>query len=131
MRSGRAGVRLEFGDGTAQTLRAVGNMARFDGGLATRGVLLQGPCADLNLIVARHGYRVRARVVELRGALAESPADGETALVVPLDAPLNVSCDAGEPFHLAPGDVAVGRYRGLASASPCRVFVAGITDNVP
>ncbi len=47
------GVELRFANGTARTLRAVGEMAEFDGALSARCELIDGPCVDLNLIVAK------------------------------------------------------------------------------
>jgi environmental stress-induced protein Ves len=126
-----AGVRLEFADGASQTLREPGDLAQFDGGLATRGVLLQGSCADLNLIVARRGYCARVRVASLGHPLTEAPAAGETRLVVPIDAPLCVTDTAGTVARLEPGDIAIGQVLRLAPESPCRVFIAGIADNAP
>ena len=123
------GVRLEFADGTSQTLLEPGDMAQFDGGIATRGVLLQGPCADLNLIVANGVGSARARVATLHGPLAEAPAAGEATVVVPIDAALRVTDEAGATARLGPGDIAIGRICALEPESPCRVFIAGIADN--
>src|SRR5580692_4018189 len=48
-----AGVRLAFAGGKQVSLLEVGNLAQFDGAVATHGKLVQGSCIDLNLIVSK------------------------------------------------------------------------------
>jgi len=46
-----SGVRLTFDGGQQTYLCNVGDLAEFDGAIATECALLSGPCVDLNLMV--------------------------------------------------------------------------------
>jgi environmental stress-induced protein Ves len=125
------GLTLRFGDGTSQRLRAPGDLAVFDGGITTHGELCEGPCADLNLIVAHGRCHADARIAALHGRLVEPTLPRVTCLVVPLDGAVALSDEAGLPVTLGPGDIAVGAGADLHAGAPCRVFIARITDNSP
>jgi environmental stress-induced protein Ves len=56
-----SGLKLEFADGQQTALRHMGDLAEFDGAVATRCELLNGPCIDLNLIVSK-SMRAEVRV---------------------------------------------------------------------
>ena len=126
---GGAGVALQFRDGSSRVLRVTGDLAEFDGGMPTRGELLAGPCADLNLIVALGRSRASVRIDVLQGAYVEPAVAGVTHIVVPLDGSIAVRDDAGHPVRLEPRDIAVGTGADILADAPCRVFIAGITDN--
>ena len=128
-----AGVVLKFsgGPGTvaastparrASELLRVGDMAQFDGGLATHCDLVDGPCVDLNLMVSKTLPEVRARVEALREAFSSSLGDGESMLVFPIDAALEVSSGAGrcvlEPWDLALLSGPEDRTVSLSSPGP-------------
>lgn len=100
--SGR-GLRLEFADGSGRELKTIGDMAHFDGALAAHCALSDGPCRDLNLMVAQD-------------LLAQDPR-GATALV------------GGElPVDFAPQQgVSV---RSGAAGSPCAATPGGIDARV-
>jgi uncharacterized protein len=111
-----AGVVLKFSSGPgavgpsrrpakARELRTVGDMAEFDGGLAVHCDLVHGPCVDLNLMVSKALPDVRARVEELREARSSNLGSGESMLVFPIDAALELTSGAStyvlEPWDLA------------------------------
>jgi hypothetical protein len=86
------GVELRFANGTVRALRTVGEMAEFDGALAARSELIEGPCVDLNLIVAKSLSEVSARVTRLQEMLTVPGIAGEATLVFPIDASVAISC---------------------------------------
>jgi uncharacterized protein len=111
-----AGVVLKFSGGPgavgpsgrnakARELCAVGDMAEFDGGLATHCDLVDGPCVDLNLMVSKALPEVWARVEVLREARSSSLGSQESMLVFPIDAALELTSGAStyvlEPWDLA------------------------------
>jgi environmental stress-induced protein Ves len=60
------GVRLHCDTQEPMELRAVGDLAEFDGASATHGELIAGPCTDLNFIVSTSVTGVRAWVETVR-----------------------------------------------------------------
>ncbi|HSY97365.1 MAG TPA: HutD family protein, partial [Steroidobacteraceae bacterium] len=74
-----AGVELRFGDGVTKTLRQVGDLTEFDGAQSTYCELLNGPCVDLNLMVAKPDG-VAVRVERFIESLAVSVPRNETKL---------------------------------------------------
>ncbi len=125
------GVRLEFADGTRSKLRAVGEMTRFDGALAAQGLLLAGPCTDLNLIVSTSITGVRAWVERLRTPQALEPGPG-TALVFPISGALSLQTQASR-VRLEPWDFASTSAEDRAAVAPASdaalVFFAVLDDN--
>jgi uncharacterized protein len=112
-----AGVALTYSSGPraavsggspprARELRMVGEMAEFDGGLATHCDLLDGPCVDLNLMVSKALPDVRARVEELREPRSASLGSGESMLVFPIDAAIEL-ISGGSTSVLEPWDLAL------------------------
>jgi environmental stress-induced protein Ves len=85
-------------------LRSVGDWAEFDGGLATRCELVNGPCVDLNLMVSKTLSGVRVRVEELCEARSFALGRLDSLLVVPIDASVEL---AGGEVRLEPWDVAL------------------------
>jgi environmental stress-induced protein Ves len=101
-----AGVRLTFDGGSRQELRGVGDMAQFDGGCATQCELLQGSCADLNLIVSQSIAGVRAWVEPVAGP-RPFPSHA-TLLAFPLSGAMCVDAGSGDGTAiLQPWDLAV------------------------
>jgi environmental stress-induced protein Ves len=132
---GRPGeLSLSGRDTKARELRTVGDMAEFDGGLAAHCDLLDGPCVDLNLMVSKALPDVRARVEALREARSSSLGSGESMLVFPIDAALELTSGAST-YVLEPWDLALlsgredrtvnisGRGRG-EKADAVKVFLA-------
>jgi hypothetical protein len=127
-----AGLELKFGDGRQRLLGRIGESVQFDGALATHCRLLEGPCVDLNLMVAKTRTMV-ARVEQLQESREISASQGESTLIFGVDAPLVLDAGSGvdarrlEPWDLAVmtnGVVRVGQARrGLA---PAAVFFATI-----
>jgi environmental stress-induced protein Ves len=85
-----AGVALKFANGERQMLRAPGDVARFDGAIAASCELLGGPCVDLNLMAAKSLTGVHARVERVIRPYALVTSPGNTTLVFPIDAALEV-----------------------------------------
>jgi environmental stress-induced protein Ves len=99
------GVALKFSNGEERLLCDVGDVAEFDGALATLCELLEGPCVDLNLMVAKSLPGVHAQVERLHQALALPAAQDRATLIFPIDAALVVHAGAAaaalEPWDLA------------------------------
>jgi hypothetical protein len=114
-----AGIALRFGDGTNKALRRAGELAEFDGAMTTYGELIDGPCRDLNLIVAKsmgaavsvEWARGRLRTDEDRspgsgedrsqGSGEDQPAGSGRA------APLRIEASPGQTVLMSPIDGAV------------------------
>src|SRR5271169_4131672 len=100
------GVALKFSNGEERLLRDVGDVAQFDGALATQCELLDGPCVDLNLMVAKSLRGAHAQVERLHEPLALPAAPGRTTVIFPIDAALVVHA-GGTAAALEPWDLAV------------------------
>ncbi len=85
------GAELRFANGAVRALRTVGDMAEFDGALAAQCELIDGPCIDLNLIVAKPLPGVSARVARVRETLTVPAAAGRATLAFPIDAAVEIS----------------------------------------
>jgi environmental stress-induced protein Ves len=133
-----AGIELRFADGTAKSLRRVGEWIQFDGAVPAHCDLLDGPCVDLNLMVSQSD-RVEADVLRLGSPLAVGAAQQETLLLIPVDGSVRLKIDggasaagtpAGEAVTLEPWDLAIlhghGRLCGLepSAAASTAVFLA-------
>jgi environmental stress-induced protein Ves len=138
------GVALKLSDGTHRIMRAVGDLAQFDGALGVECALLNGPCVDLNLMTSNAMGLREVRVERLRGSLPYSVRKDESLVVFPLDAPLQIHTGGGhvtsgghEPI-LEPWDLAVlggsaesaGRIVGHEDAV-CAVFLAALIEPGP
>jgi environmental stress-induced protein Ves len=130
-----SGLTLAFADGRHRVLRHIGDLAEFDGAVATRCELLNGPCVDLNLMVSK-SIRAEVRVERVIENLQVPAAPFESALIFSLEDPLLLTSDAGESQKLEPWDLAVlaqcgARISKLAPANlsaPSAVFFATISD---
>jgi hypothetical protein len=131
------GVRLRFADGAVRALRAVGDMAEFDGALAVQCDLVGGPCVDLNLIAAGTLPGVSAQVARFE-ALTLPAAAGRATVAFPIDAAVEITRGSEravlEAWDLAliPGSseltLRVAR-RECAQASPiAAVFLANLPE---
>jgi uncharacterized protein len=133
-----SGVALKLSDGTRRTLRAPGDIARFDGALGVDCELLNGPCVDLNLMTSNAIGLGSPRVERLRGSLAYAAGRDESLVVFPIDAPLQIHPRSGNAAVLEPWDLAVvggsaesaGRIACREDAA-CAVFVATVIDREP
>jgi hypothetical protein len=125
--------------GTRQ-LRRIGDMATFDGALAAHCDLVDGPCVDLNLMVSKMLTDVQARVEVLRERRSWIPSSGESMLVFPVDAGVELECGGAaellEPWDLAllsgPEDGAVrisARGRG-DEAAVAKIFLATLKSTL-
>jgi environmental stress-induced protein Ves len=122
----------EGGCDRLRELRRVGDMAEFDGGLATYCELVNGPCVDLNLMVSKSLPRVGVRVEVIREARSFTVGPRQSMLVFPIDAPIDLAC--GEEVRLEPWDVALVSEReprvvriarsGGEPSAPGRLLVA-------
>ncbi len=130
-----AGIELRFADGTQKTLRKVGELVEFDGALAAHCELLNGPCADLNLMVSKSDG-VAVRVERFIESLAVSALRNETTLVFAIDRRFKLEITAGKTVTLEPWDLAVlshcsGRLSRLESAhssASTAVFLATLRN---
>ncbi len=128
------GAALKFARGGPRLLRQVGDMAQFDGALATQCELENGPCVDLNLMAAKSLPDVRARVLRLQGPLALGESEGST-LVFPIEASVVLRV-AGESVILERWDLAIvsrpadsaGSVAPRDGDAPALMFLATVPD---
>lgn len=128
------GAALKFARGATRLLREVGDMAQFDGAMATQCELENGPCVDLNLMAAKALPDVRARVLRLLAPLALAAADGST-VIFPIDAPVVLRA-AGQSATLERWDVglvshpadAAGSLTPCGGGAPVLVFLATVPN---
>ena len=129
-----SGAELKFSNGDQRMLRRVGDMAQFDGALATQCELVDGPCVDLNLMVIKSLHGVHAWVQRLCDPLPLPTAGGRALAIFPIDAAVVLTgggnqADCGDTATLEPWDLAVispstGSAGSLASAvASAAVFV--------
>ena len=126
-----SGVALKLSDGTQRIMRAAGDLAQFNGALGVKCELLNGPCVDLNLMVAKSLQGVEASVRRLSAALELPAARGRSTLIFPIDAPLLLHAGADDAASLEPWDLAVisdsdGPANVAAAAAAALVFVASV-----
>jgi uncharacterized protein len=127
-----AGLELEFGNGQQRVLDRVGEMAQFDGALATHCRLLDGPCVDLNLMVAKTRPMI-ARIDSLQAGAEARASQSQSTLIFGIDTGLKLEIGGGEPRYLQPWDLAIvtnGALRvtrgACASTAPVAAFIATI-----
>jgi environmental stress-induced protein Ves len=129
------GLSLKFGNAERRSLQSIGDLAEFDGGMATYCELLNGPCVDLNLMVLK-SVTANAAVEHLSGVKSLHATQGESALIFSIAAELSVTSDAGQSTRLDPWDLAVltddrarvERFPSDDISTPNAVFFATITD---
>jgi uncharacterized protein len=125
------GLELRGADGTKKTLRQIGDLAEFDGAVATHCELLNGPCVDLNLMVAKSGS-VAVRVERFIESVAISVPRNETKLIFPIDRRIKLAVNNGRTVTLEPWDLAqmsycsghLSRLESAGSAVSTAVFLA-------
>jgi uncharacterized protein len=129
------GVQLRFENGTLRALRAIGEMAEFDGALAAQCELIDGPCVDLNLIVAKSLPEVSARVAHLHEMLTVPGVAGRATLAFPIDAAVAISCASDrtvlEAWDLALMPAGEDVMLSLAQRAPERsaaIFLANLPE---
>jgi uncharacterized protein len=126
------GLMLRFGTGDHCRLQKVGDSTQFDGAAAPHCDLLDGPCVDLNFMVAE-SLRADARVLRLTEPFT-TPGSAGPALIFSIEAPLLLATDGAEAVRLEPWDFAVVSQGGARlshidpdpSATPSAVFFATI-----
>lgn len=116
-----AGIDLRFADGTHKALNKIGDLAEFDGAVATHCELSNGPCVDLNLMVLKSDG-VSVRVERFIESTAFNVARTETLIVFAIDRRVNLTVTGGKPVALEPWDMAVlshcsGKLQRLESAN--------------
>jgi environmental stress-induced protein Ves len=136
------GIALEFGSGDKSALRSIGDWVEFDGAMATRCELLDGPCVDLNLMVSK-SLRTAARVERLSGLELVAARQGEATLIFGIQDPLCLE-SGRESLRLEPWDLAIlqdcsahlskmARFKDSApsavfiDSAPSAVFIATIS----
>src|SRR5271165_1940430 len=96
-----AGLTLEFAGAQQRVLRQIGDLAEFDGAIATHCELLDGPCVDLNLMVAK-SVPARVGVQRVIENFRVPTAAAAAALIFSIQEPLMLTSDAGEICTLEP-----------------------------
>jgi environmental stress-induced protein Ves len=129
------GVELRFANGTVSALRTVGEMAEFDGALAAQCELIDGPCVDLNLIVAKALPGTSARVARLQETLTVPGAAGQVTLAFPIDTAVALSCGSArvvlEAWDLAlipAGQDLMLRVAGREATRSAPIFLANLPE---
>lgn len=115
------GAVLKFADHVERPLRHVGDMVEFDGGLATHCELANGPCVDLNLMVAKSLHGARAWVQHLHDASMLPAAPGCSTLIFPIDGRVVLEAHGGDTTALEPWDLALSSHEAqsaFTSVSP-------------
>jgi uncharacterized protein len=115
------GVVLRFADRVEHSLRHVGDVAKFDGGLAAHCELANGPCVDLNLIVAKSLHGAQGWVQRMNEASALPVVCGCSTLIFPIDGRLALEAQGHDAISLEPWDLAVTTHTtgsGATIASP-------------
>ena len=92
-----AGLRLTFANDGAALLERVGDLAEFDGGIATECELMAGSCTDLNLMTAQSITDVDAHVARLVHPLELERRTGETLVIFCVMGAAAVEGDADGP----------------------------------
>jgi hypothetical protein len=125
------GLELEFGNGQQRVLDRVGEMAQFDGALATHCRLLDGPCVDLNLMVAKTRPMI-ARVESLLLSVEARASQSQSTLIFGIDTGLALDMGGDEPRYLQPWDLAIVTNgavrvtRETRAPAPVAAFIATI-----
>jgi uncharacterized protein len=125
-----AGLELEFGNGQQRVLERVGDMAQFDGALSTHCRLLDGPCVDLNLMVAKTRPMI-ARIESLLLSAEARASQSQSTLIFGIDTALKLEND-DMPRYLQPWDLAivtngaVRLTREAGASAPAAAFIATI-----
>jgi environmental stress-induced protein Ves len=130
------GLRLQFADGAETALNEVGDLAQFDGALATHCDLLEGPCTDLNLIVSKSITDLRVRVPFVQEPLGVKSLAGEVLVVFAVSGSIGLNGPGGQTETLSPWDLAVlnrpcafdTMLNSLEKQAPSRVFLASFKD---
>lgn len=110
------GLVLRFAD-REHPLRRVGDVAEFDGGLATHCELANGPCVDLNLMVAKSLHGAQGWVQRLHDASALPVARGRSTLIFPIDGRLALEAQGRDAISLEPWDLAVASHTAGSAAT--------------
>jgi len=130
------GFRLQFANGTETALSEVGDLAQFDGALATHCELLAGACSDLNLIVSNRITDLKVRVPVLQQPLAVHSQAAEVLVVFAVAGSIGLQGPGGQTETLSPWDLAVLNWpsafdtmlNSLEKQTPARAFLANFTD---
>lgn len=131
-----AGFRLQFADGRETALNEVGDLAQFDGALATHCELLGGPCTDLNLIVSTTITDLQVRTPVLQQPLQVHSQAAETLVVFAVSGTIGLQGPGGQTETLSPWDLAVLNWPGafdtmldsIEKQTPARAFLANFKD---
>lgn len=131
------GVRLRFSNGERRDLLRVGDLAEFDGALATECELLGGPCADLNLLTARSVVSAHAHVRRLSDPFVLSARPGETLAIFCVGRAVLIEPGLAAPVTLGQWDLMLVHDRGAGircsadRGDEAQVFVARLAQNPP
>ncbi len=131
-----AGFRLQFANGTETSLNEVGDLAQFDGALATHCELRAGGCSDLNLIVSNRITDLKVRVPVLQQPLTVHLQAAELLVVCAVEGSIGLQGPGGQTETLSPWDLAVLNWPGafdtmlnsLEKQPPARAFLAIFKD---
>jgi hypothetical protein len=123
-------MRLTFGDDRQTVLRQPGDLVEFDGATATQCDLLDGPCTDLNLMVANSITGASARVDRLDTPRQLGASNPETVLVVPICGRLSIGPGQSGPEKLGDAELHAWDLAVVPPGTECTItpILAGIGD---
>jgi environmental stress-induced protein Ves len=126
-----AGLRLSHANGEVALLEKPGDLAEFDGAVATRCDLLAGPCVDLNLMTSKSLPAARVAVAPVRNGLTLTKPPHQTMLVFCVAGRLELEGPGGESRVVEEWDLAVipagsSETHGQVTIVPEDKVVAGL-----
>ena len=127
-----SGVALTFANGERRVLKEIGDLAEFDGAVPAHCELLDGPCVDLNVMVAK-SLRADVRIERVGEGRWIHASKSQSILIFSIEDALTLDLGSGES-RLEPWDLAVlsGGSTRIAQAGspleprPSAVFFAAI-----
>jgi environmental stress-induced protein Ves len=130
-----SGVTLRFAGKASREIREIGDLVEFDGAESTYCELLNGPCVDLNLMIAK-SVEASVRIERMAQELEVRPEPSASTLIFCIERGLLLETAAGEVVRLEPWDLAVlsqgaARLKGIHAgnlAVSTAVFFATISD---
>ena len=123
------GLTLRASDGGSHGLTTPGDLIQFDGAEHMHCDLTDGPCADLNLMVADSAGAISARVQSVQTSFSVQDPRHQTRIVFAVDDTVALTDSRGNQLKLSTWDTAVctapdGEVICCSDTASARVFIA-------